>query len=352
MNDFMADWTIKVVKARFDFKGDGDDTLPFSKGDIISVTQIVDGGWWEGMSNGQVGWFPSNFVRDIKPVDGPSQSKEGAIEETEKQKYYEEVVQSILESERRHEQELRALLTSYLRPLESANILSGREYAHLSGNIEELLTFQQSLLATLEENAKLEGRQKRIGACFMRAATQYKTLYSSYCANHPKAVAVLTEHNDELTKFMENKGASSPAIMALTIGLSNPFRRLDNFTNSFKELERHISHNHPDRIEIQTSVSVYRDIKNHCIRVRKLKEVELEIMTGTIQDWEGEPIDTYGDVIKFLNAAIMVDGVKKERFCLLFPSCLVVMSATPNMNGYIFQVSGSLHYLAGKVQDC
>ena len=68
MNDFMADWTIKVVKARFNFKGEGEDTLPFSKGDIISVTQMVDGGWWEGMSNGQVGWFPSNYVRDIKPV--------------------------------------------------------------------------------------------------------------------------------------------------------------------------------------------------------------------------------------------------------------------------------------------
>ena len=45
----------------------------------------------------------------------------------------------------------------------------------------------------------------------------------------------------------------------------------------------------------------------------------------------------------------MVDGIKKERFCLLFPSCLVVMSATANMNGYIFQVSGSLHYLEGEV---
>ncbi|XP_038050536.1 rho guanine nucleotide exchange factor 7-like isoform X2 [Patiria miniata] len=268
---------------------------------------------------------------------GTPKTNEETLEEKEKLKYYEQVVQALLESERKHEQELRSLLTTYLRPLESANILSASDFTLLCGNIEELLTFQQSLLASLEETAKLESRQKRVGACFMRASTQYKSLYSSYCANHPKAVHVLQDHSEELGKFMESKGAASPGMMTLTVGLSNPFRRLDNFISSFQELERHILSSHSDRIEIQTSVSVYRDIKNHCLRVRKLKESELEIMTGTIQGWEGEGIDTYGTIIKFINAAIMVDGIKKERFLLLFPSCLVVLSATAHMNGYIFQ---------------
>ncbi|XP_022093761.1 rho guanine nucleotide exchange factor 7-like isoform X2 [Acanthaster planci] len=267
----------------------------------------------------------------------PAKTNDETLEEKEKLKYYEQVVQSLLEAERKHEQELRSLLTTYLRPLESANVLSASDFALLCGNIEELLSFQQSLLASLEETAKLEHRQKRVGACLMRAATQYKSLYSAYCANHPKAVHVLQEHGEELGKFMESKGAPSPGIMLLTVSLSNPFRRLDNFITSFQELERHILNTHPDRIEIQTCVSVYRDIKNHCLRVRKLKEAEFEIMTGTIQGWEGDAIDTYGEVIKFINAAIMVDGIKKERFLLLFPSCLLVLSATTAMSGYIFQ---------------
>jgi len=25
----------------------------------------VDGGWWEGTLNGKVGWFPSNYVKEI-----------------------------------------------------------------------------------------------------------------------------------------------------------------------------------------------------------------------------------------------------------------------------------------------
>ena len=27
--------------------------------------QAVDGGWWEGTLNGKVGWFPSNYVKEI-----------------------------------------------------------------------------------------------------------------------------------------------------------------------------------------------------------------------------------------------------------------------------------------------
>jgi len=42
----------------------------FQKGDIITVTQVVDGGWWEGTLCGITGWFPSNYVQEIKAVTG------------------------------------------------------------------------------------------------------------------------------------------------------------------------------------------------------------------------------------------------------------------------------------------
>ena len=33
-----------------------------------------DGGWYEGKYNGKVGWFPSNYVREIK---NPKKSESG-----------------------------------------------------------------------------------------------------------------------------------------------------------------------------------------------------------------------------------------------------------------------------------
>ena len=36
--------------------------LQFEKGELIAVTRMVDGGWWEGICNGRSGWFPGNYV--------------------------------------------------------------------------------------------------------------------------------------------------------------------------------------------------------------------------------------------------------------------------------------------------
>ncbi|XP_037542124.1 rho guanine nucleotide exchange factor 7a [Nematolebias whitei] len=55
-----------LVKARFNFQQTNEDELTFNKGDIINVTRQEEGGWWEGMLNGKTGWFPSNYVRDVK----------------------------------------------------------------------------------------------------------------------------------------------------------------------------------------------------------------------------------------------------------------------------------------------
>lgn len=36
--------------------------------------------------------------------------------------------------------------------------------------------------------------QQRVGGCFLSLMPQMRTLYLAYCANHPSAVGVLTEH--------------------------------------------------------------------------------------------------------------------------------------------------------------
>lgn len=56
-----------MVKARFNFKQNNEDELSFNKGEVILVTRQEEGGWWEGTLNGKTGWFPSNYVREVKP---------------------------------------------------------------------------------------------------------------------------------------------------------------------------------------------------------------------------------------------------------------------------------------------
>lgn len=55
-----------IVQAEYSFQGENNDELRFTKGDIITVTQREDGGWWEGTLNEVTGWFPSNYVKEYK----------------------------------------------------------------------------------------------------------------------------------------------------------------------------------------------------------------------------------------------------------------------------------------------
>lgn len=61
-----------LFKARFPFQQTNEDELSFSKGDIINVSRQEEGGWWEGSLNGKTGWFPSNYVRELKGSGGCS----------------------------------------------------------------------------------------------------------------------------------------------------------------------------------------------------------------------------------------------------------------------------------------
>uniref|UniRef100_A0A452G6W0 Rho guanine nucleotide exchange factor 7 n=1 Tax=Capra hircus TaxID=9925 RepID=A0A452G6W0_CAPHI len=337
-----------VVRAKFNFQQTNEDELSFSKGDVIHVTRVEEGGWWEGTHNGRTGWFPSNYVREWSAGGaGPVSPKSGTLKSPPKgfdttainKSYYNVVLQNILETENEYSKELQTVLSTYLRPLQTSEKLSSANTSHLMGNLEEICSFQQMLVQSLEECTKMPEAQQRVGGCFLSLMPQMKTLYLAYCANHPSAVSVLTEHSEELGEFMELKGASSPGILVLTTGLSKPFMRLDKYPALLKELERHMEDYHPDRQDIQKSMTAFKNLSAQCQEVRKRKELELQILTEAIRSWEGDDIKTLGSVVYMSQVLIQCAGSeeKNERYLLLFPNVLLMLSASPRMSGFIYQ---------------
>ncbi|XP_051648549.1 rho guanine nucleotide exchange factor 6 isoform X2 [Manacus candei] len=330
-----------VVKARFNFKQTNEDELSVNKGDIIYVTRVEEGGWWEGTLNGKTGWFPSNYVREIKSTDKPLSPKAlKGLESTQLTKnYYPVVLQNILETERDYAKELQSLLGTYLRPLQSYDKLSAVDIAALLGNMEEISAFQQTLNQALEEVAKLPENQQRVGGCFTNLMPQFRSLYLTYCANHPSAVNVLTQHSDELEKFMEGQGAANPGILILTTSLSKPFLRLDKYVTLLQELERHMEEAHPDHEEVLKAVTSFKSLVSQCQELRKRKQLELQILSESIQHWEGEDIKTMGNIIYMSQVMVQCGGSeeKEERYFLLFSNVLLMLSASPRMSGFIYQ---------------
>ncbi|XP_029515550.1 rho guanine nucleotide exchange factor 6-like isoform X1 [Oncorhynchus nerka] len=324
-----------LVKARFQFKQNNEDELSFNKGDLISVSRQEEGGWWEGSLNGKTGWFPSNYVREVKPCDKPVSPKASQLTKN----YYTVVVQDILEHEREFVKELQTMLSCYLRPLKASNKLSITDSGSLSGNLEEILTFQQGLVLALDECTKVPESQQRLAACYLNLIGQIRRLYRSYCSSHPSAVCVLTDHSEELGTFMESQGASPPGILTLTTSLSKPFMRLDKYPILLQELERHMEEAHPDYSDILKVTVAFKSLVAQCQDLRKRKNLELQILSEPVRGWEGDGMKSLGHVA-YMSLVHMQNGTneeKEERYLMMFPSVLVLLSASPRMSGFIYQ---------------
>lgn len=97
--------------------------MKFKKGDIITVTQKEDGGWWEGTLDSRTGWFPSNYVeelaRDNKPSPPAVMTEEVLAKNVD---YRQQVISDLLEKEQEFVSELRVLFNQYLQPLHHADM--------------------------------------------------------------------------------------------------------------------------------------------------------------------------------------------------------------------------------------
>ncbi|XP_054648811.1 rho guanine nucleotide exchange factor 6 isoform X5 [Dunckerocampus dactyliophorus] len=325
-----------VVKARFNFKQNNEDELSFNKGDVIAVTRQEEGGWWEGTLSGKTGWFPSNYVREVKSCDKPVSPKGTQLTKS----YYSVVVQDILEHEREFVKELQTLLSCYLRPLHTSDKLSSADSATLCGNLEEILTFQQGLCASLEECAKVPEGQQRLAGCYLNVMCQIKSLYLSYCCSHPSAVCILTDHSEDLDKFMEIQGASAPGILTLTTSLSKPFIRLDKYPTLLQELERHVEEAHPDFLDIVKATAAFRSLVMQSQDLRKRKNLELQILSEPVRDWDGDSMKSLGHVV-YMSQVHVRNGSSKGRL-LLTGTTVTRHAEDADSAHFAFDITGSM----------
>ena len=95
------------------------------------MTQIEEGGWWEGTSHesGKTGWFPSNYAKEAEPQELPPaadftaaqhEHQRVAVTEdlhTNQAVYRQQLISELVEKELDFIQELRTLSADYLQPL-------------------------------------------------------------------------------------------------------------------------------------------------------------------------------------------------------------------------------------------
>lgn len=65
------------VRVLYNFTKENDDELSIKKGELLSILEMVDEGWWIGKNDaGHVGLFPSNYVELLPPTSTVPQTAE------------------------------------------------------------------------------------------------------------------------------------------------------------------------------------------------------------------------------------------------------------------------------------
>ena len=169
----------------------------------------------------------------------------------------------------------------------------------------------------------------------MRHGSALRSAHQTYWSNHPRAVGVLERHRDRLDKFMVEAGASN-GLMTLTTGLSRPFRHLEKYAGLAQELEKHMEEDHADRGDTQRSVGFFKALSTECAKLRRQKELELEVLTGAIRNWEGDaPINALGEILHMGSVAVGHDH--KDRYLILFKANLVILSVSARMSAFVYE---------------
>ncbi|KAF3903467.1 Endophilin-A3 [Dactylellina cionopaga] len=80
------------VRALYNYAADDPTSLSFHQGDVIQVLTQLESGWWDGIVNGQRGWFPSNYCAlvpngDLNGEEHTGSHLEGADDDAEGQEY-------------------------------------------------------------------------------------------------------------------------------------------------------------------------------------------------------------------------------------------------------------------------
>ncbi|KAK6766475.1 hypothetical protein RB195_026029 [Necator americanus] len=343
---------VVVAKAKYNFEGKNNDELTFFKNDMITITQQLEGGWWEGTINGKTGWFPSNYaniitekdklmrsksvpnaavlVNGVNAANGIAVSGDVVSSNAARSQFRAEIMRDFIRAEESYVASVQRTHEDLLLPIRAAAILTPEDYAVLSCYIEDIAALQKSTLYRLKEALSLEVSQQRIGGILISCAAELKRLLVAYCENHPKAVEVLNEKMDAVRNVLLLRGKDVPTLIA---GLSEPFRHLDKYPAVLQELERNMPEGHVDRGDVQRSCAVFKEMKALCEAVRKQKELQLELLyTGQVEGWAS--FEQRGRILYVSVAPVILDGVCDDRCLALFSKMLIVLEITLDVNSY------------------
>ncbi|XP_060054650.1 intersectin-1 isoform X3 [Erinaceus europaeus] len=244
----------------YDYTAQNDDELAFSKGQIINVLSREDPDWWKGEVSGQVGLFPSNYVKLTTDTD-PSQQWCSDLHlldmltptERKRQGY----IHELIVTEENYVNDLQLVTEIFQKPLMESELLTEKEGAMIFVNWKELIMCNIKLLKALRVRKKMSGERmpvKMIGD-ILTAQLPHMQPYIRFCSCQLNGAALIQQKTDEAPDFKDfvKRLAMDPRCkgMPLSSFILKPMQRVTRYPLIIKNILENTPENHPDHSHLR-----------------------------------------------------------------------------------------------------
>jgi hypothetical protein len=261
----------------------------------------------------------------------------------------ERVAEEIVTTERAYVQSLVDVVKGYKEPIlvyiRSCGLpVAEDDVSALFGNIDDLLKLNSDLLEELE---KCPYNPTTIAEAFVTRASDF-SVYSAYCTNYPRAVAILTlwqhtpqitENSPKVTQFLKLCQKRLHHALPLGAFLIKPVQRILKYHLLFRELAKccEKENNRPNSV-VQLALDSMSAIADHINTMKQRHEaaVYIQEIQSQLTGWEDDDLSSFGDLL--LEESFKVKGAKTERRVFLFRRLLLLVKK----KGEHLQYKGSI----------
>lgn len=238
--------------------------------------------------------------------------------------YVDRVVQEILETERTYVQDLKSIVEDYLACIRDQTKLplGTEDRAALFGNIQDIYHFNSELLQELEN---CENDPVAIAECFVSKSEEFH-IYTQYCTNYPRSVAVLTEcmRNKMLAKFFRERQETLKHSLPLGSYLLKPVQRILKYHLLLHEIENHLDKDTEGYDVVLDAIDTMQRVAWHINDMKRKHEhaVRLQEIQSLLTNWKGPDLTSYGELV--LEGTFRIQRAKNERTLFLLDKLLLI----------------------------
>ncbi|CAM4548288.1 pleckstrin homology domain-containing family G member 1 isoform X2 [Caretta caretta] len=248
--------------------------------------------------------------------------------------YVDRVVQEILETERTYVQDLKSIVKDYLDCITDQSKLSlgTEERSALFGNIQDIYHFNSELLQDLKN---CENDPVAIAECFVSKSEDFH-IYTQYCTNYPRSVAVLTEcmRNKTLAKFFRERQEALQHSLPLGSYLLKPVQRILKYHLLLHEIENHLDKDTEGYDVVLDAIDTMQRVAWHINDMKRKHEhaIRLQEIQSLLTNWKGPDLTSYGELV--LEGTFRIQRAKNERTLFLFDKLLLITKKREEMFTY------------------